>query len=82
MSSNTITLIPYYYLFIDGTYHKLGYYDYNSDNFTWFDKQKWKGMYLLHCDGKLSCSLIRWLADDIKCKILNSQCNVLLYVLS
>ncbi|CAC5406902.1 GABBR [Mytilus coruscus] len=28
---------------INGTYRKLGYYDYNSDNFTWFDAEKWKG---------------------------------------
>ncbi|KAK6195470.1 hypothetical protein SNE40_000895 [Patella caerulea] len=28
---------------INGTYHKLGYYDAVADNLTWFGKEKWKG---------------------------------------
>ncbi|ESP00240.1 hypothetical protein LOTGIDRAFT_141127 [Lottia gigantea] len=28
---------------INGTYHKLGYYDSVADNLTWFGKEKWKG---------------------------------------
>ncbi|KAL5012697.1 hypothetical protein ScPMuIL_011248 [Solemya velum] len=26
---------------INGTYHKLGYYDFNSGNLEWFNKEKW-----------------------------------------
>ncbi|XP_041370051.1 gamma-aminobutyric acid type B receptor subunit 1-like [Gigantopelta aegis] len=29
--------------FINGTYHKLGYYDAMADNLTWFGKEKWIG---------------------------------------
>ena len=28
---------------IDGQYYKLGYYDTQADNLTWFDKEKWDG---------------------------------------
>lgn len=28
---------------INGTYVKLGYYDTQSDNLTWLNKEKWKG---------------------------------------
>lgn len=32
---------------IDGKYVKLGYYDTQSDNLTWFDKERWIGSYWL-----------------------------------
>lgn len=28
---------------IDGQYYKLGYYDTQADNLTWFDMEKWDG---------------------------------------
>lgn len=26
---------------VDGQYHKLGYYDTQADNLTWFNKEQW-----------------------------------------
>ena len=31
---------------IDGQYVKLGYYDTQSDNLTWLNKEKWNGKHL------------------------------------
>lgn len=28
---------------VDGQYHKLGYYDTQADNLTWFNKEQWIG---------------------------------------
>jgi gamma-aminobutyric acid type B receptor len=28
---------------IDGQYHKLGYYDTQADNLTWFNSEQWVG---------------------------------------
>jgi hypothetical protein len=33
---------------INGTYVKLGYYDTQSDNLTWLNKEKWSGEYYFH----------------------------------
>ena len=44
----------------DGTYHKLGYYDYVADNLTWFNAEKWIGkseLHLLHFHIASSASL-------------------------
>lgn len=32
---------------VNGTYVKLGYYDTQSDNLTWFNRENWQGI----CDG-------------------------------
>lgn len=34
---------------INGKYVKLGYYDTQDDNLTWFDKEKWIGEYYNKC---------------------------------
>lgn len=28
---------------VDGQYHKLGYYDTQADNLTWFNSEQWVG---------------------------------------
>jgi gamma-aminobutyric acid type B receptor len=28
---------------VDGQYHKLGYYDTQADNLTWFNNEQWVG---------------------------------------
>lgn len=35
----------YFVLVSDGTYNKLGFYDYVLDNLTWYDREKWIGLY-------------------------------------
>lgn len=38
---------------VDGQYHKLGYYDTQADNLTWFNNEQWVG-------GKVNKLRLKW----------------------
>ena len=37
---------------IEGRYHKLGYFDVQTDNLTWFNREKWIGEVITHIQSE------------------------------
>lgn len=59
---------------VDGHYYKLGYYDTQADNLTWFNNEQWIGGKVSFCNMSLSRTNFQFKKKLIKSsKIVKSQ---------